>query len=89
MPRCCKLGSTFSTNTSPPRRCHFDRTKEQSFDAGVIDARQGQYIEDRLPTRVTALSVEYGYWTASILARARDYAHESEGARYYQRLSFG
>jgi len=46
----------------------------RSFDAGVIDARQRQYIEDRLPKRVTVLSVEYVHGPASLLARARDYS---------------
>ncbi|HYP97492.1 MAG TPA: TonB-dependent receptor [Polyangiaceae bacterium] len=53
---------------------NFNKTKVQSFDAGVIDARQRQYIEDRLPKRVTIVSLEYVLGPASILARARDYS---------------
>jgi iron complex outermembrane recepter protein len=57
---------------------NFNKTKVQSFDAGVIDARQRQYIEDRLPKRVLILAVEYVLGPASILARARDYASWTE-----------
>src|SRR6185369_16835114 len=57
---------------------HFNKTKVRSFDAGVIDARQRQYIEDRLPKRVTVLSVEHVHGPASLLARARDYSSWTE-----------
>ncbi|HEX2671519.1 MAG TPA: TonB-dependent receptor [Polyangiaceae bacterium] len=57
---------------------NFNKTKVQSFEAGVIDARQRQYIEDRLPQRVTVLSIEYVHGPASILARARDYSSWTE-----------
>jgi len=57
---------------------NFNKTKVQSFNAGVIDARQRQYIEDRLPKRTAILSVEYVLGRASILARARDYGSWTE-----------
>ena len=57
---------------------NFNKTKVQSFNAGVIDARQRQYIEDRLPKHVAILSVEYVLGRASILARARDYGSWTE-----------
>lgn len=57
---------------------NFNKTKVQSFDAGVIDARQRQYIEDRLPKRVAMLSIEYVLGRASIIARARDYGSWTE-----------
>jgi len=57
---------------------NFNQTKVQSFDAGVIDARQRQYIEDRLPKRVTILSLEYVLGRASLLARGRAYGSWTE-----------
>ena len=57
---------------------NFNKTKVQSFDAGVIDARQRQYIEDRLPKRTAILSVEYVLGRTSVLARARDYGSWTE-----------
>ena len=57
---------------------NFNQTKVQSFNAGVIDARQRQYLEDRLPKRVTAISAEYVLGRASVLARARDYGSWTE-----------
>ena len=57
---------------------NFNETKVQSFNAGVIDPRQRQYIEARLPKRVTSLAVEYVNGRASVLARARDYGSWTE-----------
>ena len=57
---------------------NFNQTKVQSFDAGVIDARQRQYLEDRLPKRVTTVSAEYVLGSASVLVRARDYGSWTE-----------
>ncbi len=57
---------------------NFNKTEVLSFKTGVIDARQRQYIEDRLPKRVAVLSVEYVLGKASILARARDYGSWTE-----------
>jgi len=57
---------------------NFNKTKVQSFNAGVIDARQRQYIEDRLPKRTAILSVEYVLGRASLLARAREYGSWTE-----------
>jgi iron complex outermembrane recepter protein len=53
-------------------------TKVQSFSAGVIDARQRQYIEDRLPKHFETLAIEYTNHRASVLARARHYGSWTE-----------
>lgn len=53
---------------------NLNRTEVLSFDEGVIDARQRQYIEDRLPKRVITFGAEYVLGRASISARGREYA---------------
>lgn len=57
---------------------NFNKTKVQSFNAGVIDARQRQYLEERLPKRVATLSAEYILGNASLLVRAREYGSWTE-----------
>jgi iron complex outermembrane receptor protein len=64
------LETTFALN--------LNETELQSSSAGVIDARQRQYIEDRLPKRATTLSIEYVHGPGSILARAREYGSWTE-----------
>ena len=44
----------------------------------MIDARQRQFIEERLPKRVTTLGAEYVLGKASISARAREYGSWTE-----------
>ncbi|MET0790256.1 MAG: TonB-dependent receptor, partial [Polyangiaceae bacterium] len=57
---------------------NLNHTEVLSFRDGVIDARQRQFIEDRLPKRVTTLGAEYVLGKASIVARAREYGSWTE-----------
>jgi iron complex outermembrane recepter protein len=64
------LNATYALNVN--------ETEVQSFSAGVIDARQRQYIEDRLPKLASTLALEYVNGPASLLARAREYGSWTE-----------
>ena len=57
---------------------NLNETELRSASAGVIDARQRQYIEDRLPKRATTVSLEYVHGSASVLLRAREYGSWTE-----------
>jgi iron complex outermembrane receptor protein len=52
---------------------NLNRTKIMSFDAGVIDPRQRQYLEKRLPRHVENLTVEYAISSFSVALRGRNY----------------
>ncbi len=52
---------------------NFNKTRVLSFEQGVIDARQRQYQEDRLPKRVSNWTVEYLFHRLGLTARVRDY----------------
>lgn len=64
------LNATFALN--------LNESEVRSFSEGVIDARQRQYIEDRLPKRAATLALEYENGPGSILARAREYGGWTE-----------
>jgi iron complex outermembrane receptor protein len=65
------LGAESQLNTT--LALNLNETELERFDAGVIDARQRQYIEGRLPKRATTVSIEYVNGPASIVGRAREY----------------
>lgn len=57
---------------------NFNKTRVLSFEAGVIDARQRQYLEERLPKRVTNFSIEYVFDKLNLVARVRGYGSWTE-----------
>lgn len=57
---------------------NLNQTKVLSYRDGVIDAFQRQFIEERLPKRVTTIGAEYALGKASVSARAREYGSWTE-----------
>ncbi|MET0342693.1 MAG: TonB-dependent receptor [Polyangiales bacterium] len=71
---------TYGVDLAPKQRlsftasANFNKTRVRSFEQGVIDARQRQYLEERLPKRVSNWAVEYVLDRLGVTARLRDYA---------------
>jgi iron complex outermembrane receptor protein len=57
---------------------NLNRNRVLSFQPGVIDARQRQYIQERLPKRVANYSAEYVYDKLSAFVRVRNYGGWTE-----------